>query len=62
MQCNIGKTDRIIRIVAGIAIIGAGAAMGSWLGVIGIIPIGTALINFCPLYSLIGVDTGCSSK
>ncbi len=59
MTCNIGKVDKIIRIVLGVVIIGVGVLMGSWLGLIGLIPLGTALVGFCPLYPIFKIDTGC---
>ena len=57
MLKNVGSIDRNIRIVLGIAIIIAGVLLNSWWGVIGIVPLLTAGLNFCPLYSLIGVST-----
>jgi len=50
MDKNVGNTDRLIRIVAGLAIIGAGVVFQSWLGAIGLIPLFTATIRWCPLY------------
>jgi len=58
-MCNTGKTERIIRAVVGIMIIAWGVLNSSWLGAIGIIPLGTALVGFCPLYALFGIDTRC---
>jgi hypothetical protein len=57
MQCNVGKTDKIIRLVLGIAIIGAGVYYQNWLGAIGLVPIGTALIGWCPAYLPFGIST-----
>jgi hypothetical protein len=57
MQINVGGTDKILRIVAGLAIIGWGVMTNNWLGAIGIVPLATALINFCPVYSLLGFNT-----
>lgn len=57
MQCNVGSTDRLLRIVIGAMIIGAGFALHSWLGAIGIIPIATALVRFCPAYTILGIST-----
>lgn len=57
MKANVGGIDRILRIVVGLALIGwafAGGPVWAWLG---IIPLATALINFCPLYTLIGINT-----
>ena len=59
MNKNIGKIDKALRIVIGIAIIVAGAAYNSWLGAIGIVPILTAVISWCPLYCPLKINT-CS--
>ncbi|OGG94302.1 MAG: hypothetical protein A2508_01585 [Candidatus Lambdaproteobacteria bacterium RIFOXYD12_FULL_49_8] len=58
MKKNIGNIDRIIRIVLGVAIAAFGVIYESWLGLIAIIPIGTALIATCPLYLPLGLNTG----
>jgi Protein of unknown function (DUF2892) len=64
MTTNIGSIDRILRIVGGLALL-AWAIMGTgqWhmLGWIGIVPLATAAIGWCPAYSLIGVST-CPTK
>ena len=57
MKCNVGKSDRVIRIVLGVVIGAAGLYFNSWLGLIGIIPIFTAAINWCPLYLPFGIKT-----
>ena len=57
MKINMGSLDRILRIVAGIVIIGAGIAFKSWWGAIGVVLLGTAAVGFCPLYTLLGVST-----
>ncbi|MDD5406457.1 MAG: DUF2892 domain-containing protein [Sulfurovaceae bacterium] len=62
MMCNIGKTDRIIRLVLGAVIIGLGVMYNSWWGAIGLIPIITALIGWCGLYAIFGINTGCKTK
>lgn len=61
MQANVGKTEKVIRIVAGVAIIGAGVATGSWWGAVGLVPLVTGLVNWCPAYQLVGVST-CKVK
>ena len=58
MKKNVGGWDRGIRILAGIAIIGAGAAYGTWWGLVGLIPLVTGLSRFCPAYGACGIDTG----
>ena len=57
MKCNVGKTDKIIRIILGLAIGGVGIYFQSWWGLIGIVPIFTALISWCPLYFPFGIRT-----
>ncbi len=59
---NIGSADRILRIVVGIALIafalyGPADIAWKWVGWIGVVPIVTALINWCPLYSILGIRT-----
>lgn len=58
-MCNEGKIDRIIRVVLGVVIIAWGVMNNNWLGAIGLIPLGTALIGFCPLYAILKINTGC---
>ena len=57
MLKNIGSADRNIRIVLGIAVIIAGVLLKSWWGIIGLVPLLTAGLNFCPLYALLGIST-----
>jgi hypothetical protein len=57
MTANIGKTDRLVRFIVGGVIVLAGIVAHSWLGLIGLLPIVTASINFCPAYTLLGKST-----
>ncbi|MCU0634185.1 MAG: DUF2892 domain-containing protein [Gemmatimonadaceae bacterium] len=60
LQQNVGGADRLIRIVLGIALLAAVVIVDApwrWAGLIGIIPLGTALMGSCPLYSLFGFST-----
>ena len=57
MTANVGNTDRIIRFVLGAVIIVVGFYFKSWWGVVGVVPIVTGLLNYCPAYNLIGVST-----
>jgi len=61
-MCNEGTIDRVIRVVAGIAIIGWGFASHNWWGAVGAVPLLTGLIGWCPLYALLGFNTGCKTK
>ncbi|MCB0391457.1 MAG: DUF2892 domain-containing protein [Bdellovibrionales bacterium] len=58
MQKNAGKIDRVLRVILGLAVL-ASAFIGPqtvW-GYVGIIPLVTGLIGFCPLYKVIGINT-----
>jgi hypothetical protein len=57
MKRNVGNMDRTIRLAAGSLIIVAGLYLQSWWGVLGLVPIVTALIRWCPLYALFGINT-----
>lgn len=59
MTKNVGSIDKSLRLLLGVSLIGYGLYFNNWLGFIGIIPLLTGLINWCPLYSLIGIKT-CS--
>ena len=58
MAANVGGIDKILRIVAGAGLVGAAAAgmLPVW-GYIGIVPLATGLMGWCPAYSLIGLNT-----
>ena len=62
MQANVGGMDKIVRIVAGLLLL-ATTVIGPktlW-GLVGIVPLATAFMNFCPAYTLLGVNT-CKTK
>ena len=61
MKPNVGGIDRTLRFIAGLAILGAGVYFKSWLGLIGIVPILTASLRFCPAYLPFGLST-CRTK
>ena len=61
MKCNVGKTDRIIRLLLGLIIIAAGIYFSSWWGAIGAILLFTAAVGWCPLYLPFGLST-CATK
>lgn len=54
---NVGSIDKILRIIAGLAIIGAGVYFKSWWGAVGVVPVVTALMGWCPAYTLFGLNT-----
>ena len=63
MTKNVGSIDRILRIIIGVALIGLVFYMPDpfdpW-GWIGVVPLATAAIGWCPLYAILGVKT-CST-
>jgi hypothetical protein len=62
MTANVGTIDRILRIVVGLVLI-ALVFVGPktpW-GWIGVVPLLTGLVRFCPAYTLLGLNT-CSKK
>ena len=57
MKSNVGGFDKLLRIAAGLALIAwalLGGPVWAWLG---LVPLATGLFNFCPLYSLLGINT-----
>lgn len=58
MTKNIGSVDRTVRIVAGVALIAWGVIAQNWWGAIGIVPLFTAAIGWCPAYAPFGINTG----
>ncbi len=61
MDKNVGKTDRVIRIIIALIIAAAGIYYQSWWGLVAIIPFATALVGSCGLYTLLGIST-CPTK
>jgi len=60
MCFNVGLIDRIIRVVIGLGVIGYGVIDENYiLAAIGIIPLLTAIVGFCPLYPIFKLNTGC---
>lgn len=51
MVHNVGSVDRLVRVVAGLGLIGASVTgmIGPW-GWIGLVPLATGLFRFCPAY------------
>lgn len=62
MTTNVGTIDKALRIIVGLVLL-ALVFVGpkTWWGLIGLIPLGTALIGNCPLYSIFGIST-CPRK
>ncbi len=58
MSPNVGSTDRAVRVIAGLALIilAATGVIGAW-GWIGLVPIATGVLRYCPVYPLLGIRT-----
>lgn len=58
MKPNEGTIDRVLRVVAGLGILSlAFVGPQSPLGYVGLVPLATGLIGFCPLYAIFGINT-----
>jgi hypothetical protein len=61
MKNNVGNTDRIVRIVLAFGITTLAIYFQSWWGLFALVPLATALSQFCPLYKIFGLNT-CNAK
>lgn len=64
-KTNVGGVDRILRIVVGLVLLlgfflGWGGSL-NWLLLIGIVPLATGILQTCPAYALLGINT-CPMK
>jgi len=62
MKHNVGSYDAGARFVAGLAIMFVGVEQESWWGLVGLVPIVTAACAYCPLYSLLHLDTTVTDR
>ena len=62
MTSTVGGIDRILRIVLGVVLVALAATgtVGAW-GWVGLVPLATGLIGWCPPYGLLGINT-CKNK
>ena len=63
MKANIGTIDRVVRILAGLVLIGLAfsGTIGVW-GYVGVVLLLTGIVRVCPAYSILGVNTCSTSK
>ncbi len=64
MEKNVGSTEKAIRIVVGLALLSLLFLLDGpsrWLGLIGLVPILTALVGWCPAWAVLGINT-CKTK
>lgn len=57
MNANVGGIDRVLRVLVGVALIAwvlMGGPVWAWVGVV---PLATGLLKFCPFYPLLGLST-----
>ncbi|WP_022941809.1 YgaP family membrane protein [Psychromonas hadalis] len=62
MNKNVGGIDRGLRVGAGIVMIAVGFYFQSWWGVIGLIPLFTGTIGWCPAYLPFGISSCACEK
>ncbi|MGZ3180842.1 MAG: YgaP family membrane protein [Telluria sp.] len=64
MEANVGTVDRVIRIVLGLLILGLFFMLDEgvrWWALLGIIPLASGLVAWCPVYKLLGIDS-CDAR
>ena len=63
MSRNIGALDRVVRVIIGLVLVAYTVPVGfsstgwNWVGWIGVVPLLTAAIGFCPLYRVMGISS-----
>ena len=61
MQANVGGLDRIVRIVAGLAILSSFFVLDGpnrWWALLGLVPLATGVLRWCPAYLPFGINSG----
>lgn len=61
MKTNVGTIDCVVRLVIGLFVLALGYYFQSWWGLIGLVPLLTAIFRFCPVYVPFGLST-CEAK
>ena len=65
MKANVGGVDKILRIVVGLGVLSLILILegnARWWGLVGLVPLATGLINFCPLYTFLGFNSAPKNK
>jgi hypothetical protein len=60
MKTNVGGIDKAVRLLLAVGLFSLFFLLEGnlrWLGLIGLVPLGTALMGSCPLYSMLGINT-----
>ena len=62
MHHNVGGIDQILRIVLGVVISTIGVIYNTWWGLVGLIPLVTGTMSWCPTFNLVGLSSLKISK
>ena len=62
MHHNVGGIDQILRIVLGVVICTIGVIYNNWWGMVGLIPLVTGTMSWCPIYNLVELSSLKISK
>jgi len=63
MCINVGTIDRILRALVGVGLVAYGLIVNNYIVAgIGVIPLLTAIVGFCPFYLLFKINTGCHKE
>jgi hypothetical protein len=60
MKANVGGIDRALRVLVGLGVLSLLVVLeggARWLGLIGLVPLLTAVLGYCPLYALLGISS-----
>jgi len=60
MRANVGGVDKVLRIIVGLVILGSFFVLhgnARWFALVGVVPLATALMRFCPLYAILGISS-----
>jgi len=64
MKANVGDLDRIARIIIGLGLLSLIFILEGntrWFGLIGLIPLTTAFLRWCPAYTILGISSSAKS-
>jgi hypothetical protein len=60
VKANVGGIDRALRVLVGLGVLSLLVVLeggARWLGLIGLVPLLTAVLGYCPLYALLGISS-----
>lgn len=64
MKTNEGQVDRVLRIILGLALLSMTFLLDGparWFGLLGLLPLATGAVGYCPAYTIFGINT-CGSE